>query len=156
MMRASWSLKLMKTIDKTYSKKNKRLGELKNKLELAEEQNAKLVSDVKIVQDNEREVREANSTLLFERAEIHSEYLKYKRSSEDFEGKLKAEQQGRAEDIAKLTKDCIEMFSKGYNKCKYNLFKEYRDKKTESWDVDDFIMDFEEEEKLEKELREAG
>ena len=47
------------------------------------------------------------------------------------------------------------MFSKGYNKCKYNLFKEYWNKKAKSWDIDDFIMDFEEEEKLEKELREA-
>ena len=155
MMRASWSLELMKTIDKAYSKKNKRLEELKTKLELAEEQNAQLTSDLKTAQDNEREVREANSTLVSERAEIHSEYLRYKKSSEDFEAKLKAEQQGRAEDIAKLTEDCIEMFSKGYNKCKYNLFKEYRDKRAESWDVDDFIMDFEEEEKLETELREA-
>ena len=91
MMRASWSLELMKSIDKTYSKKNKRLEELKNKLELAEEQIAKLASDVKTAQDNEREVREANSTLVSERAEIHSECLKYKRSSEDFEAKLKAE-----------------------------------------------------------------
>lgn len=47
------------------------------------------------------------------------------------------------------------MFLKGYNKCKYNLFKEYWERKSSSWNVDEFILEFEEEERLERELREV-
>lgn len=132
MMRESWALEVMKTVNTAYTKKNKRLEDLKNKLEISEAENTKLASELQTAQGNECQTKQANSTLVLECAEIHSQYLKFKKSSKYFENELKAEKLGRAKDIAKLIEDCIDMISKGYNKCKYNLFKEYREKKSGS------------------------
>lgn len=131
-MRASWSLEIMKAVDATCSKKNKRLEDIKNKLEASNARNAELVFDLQTSQENEKLAKEANSTLISEHAEIHSQYLRFKKSSEDFENELKAERLSYAKDIMKLTEDYIEMFSKGSNKCKYNLFKEYWEKNSGS------------------------
>lgn len=58
------------------------------------------------------------------------------------------ERKAMQEAIDGLTKQIVDIFSKGYDECKYKLFTEFQDKKHGTQDIDDFVMDFEEEKML--------
>lgn len=49
----------------------------------------------------------------------------------------------------------MDMYSKDFDECKYQLFYEFRDKKHGAWNVKYFIMDFEEEKKIDATLANA-
>lgn len=46
MMRATWSLEVMKVVDKAYNRKNKWLNEIKQELKASETQNAELAAQL--------------------------------------------------------------------------------------------------------------
>lgn len=79
------------------------MDEVKQELKTLETKNAELIVDLTQSCNNEKLTNEANSMLVSKRAELHSQLLKFKKSSEDFKKELEAEKLGRAEDIAKLT-----------------------------------------------------
>lgn len=47
-----------------------------------------------------------------------------------------------------MSEQIVNMYSKQYDECKYQLFTKYRYKKHGIMDIDDFIVDYEEEKKL--------
>lgn len=68
---------------------------------------------------------------------------------------LLTKKKSKKEAIDVLSEQIMDMYSKDFDECKYQLFYEFRDKKHGAWNVKYFIMDFEEEKKIDATLANA-